>query len=120
MIKAENNNQLCYKCHADKRGPYIWEHPPVEEDCMKCHSPHGTKAAKLLKEKQPQLCQSCHDWSRHPGTPYGGQAVFNGPGSALGRGDLARGCTACHGTIHGSNAPGRINGTVTGGKRFIR
>lgn len=119
MIKAENVNQLCYKCHADKRGPYIWEHPPVEEDCMKCHAPHGTKAAKLLKEKQPQLCQQCHDWSRHPGTPYGGNQNFTSTFGA-GRGGLARGCTGCHGTIHGSNAPGRANGTVYGGKRFIR
>jgi DmsE family decaheme c-type cytochrome len=113
MIKAENNNQLCYKCHADKRGPYIWEHPPVEEDCMKCHAPHGTKAAKLLKEKQPQLCQQCHDANQHPGTPYGSSQSFVGNYSA-GRGGLARGCTLCHGTIHGSNAPG------TAGKRFVR
>lgn len=112
-IKAENTNQLCYKCHADKRGPYIWEHPPVEEDCMKCHAAHGTKTAKLLKEKQPQLCQSCHDWSRHPGTAYGGSQGFSGTYSA-GRGGLARGCTGCHSTIHGSNAPG------SNGKRFTR
>lgn len=112
-IKAENVNQLCYKCHAEKRGPYIWEHPPVEEDCMKCHGSHGTKAAKLLKEKQPQLCQQCHDANQHPGTPYGAEASFKGNFGA-GRGGLARGCTLCHSTIHGSNAPG------SNGKRFVR
>lgn len=113
MIKAENNNQLCYKCHADKRGPYIWEHPPVEEDCMKCHSPHGTKAAKLLNDKQPQLCQQCHDANQHPGTPVGANASFAGAYGS-GRGGLARSCTLCHSTIHGSNAPG------SAGKRFVR
>jgi len=113
MIKDENVNQLCYKCHAEKRGPYVWEHPPVEENCLKCHNPHGTKAAKLLTDKQPQICQTCHDWSRHPGTPYGANASFKNPGSA-GRGGFARSCTTCHGTIHGSNAPG------SNGKRFVR
>jgi DmsE family decaheme c-type cytochrome len=110
-IKAENNNQLCYKCHAEKRGPYVWEHPPVEEDCTKCHTPHGSKTLKLLKDKQPNLCQQCHDWSRHPGTPYGGNADFSG---APGRGGIDRSCNNCHNAIHGSNAPG------TNGKRFIR
>jgi DmsE family decaheme c-type cytochrome len=119
MIKDENNNRLCYKCHADKRGPYVWEHPPVEEDCMKCHTPHGSKAAKLLTEKQPQICQQCHDDSRHPGTPYGANASMTGVkidpvNNSFGRGGLGTGCTACHGLIHGSNAPG------TNGKRFIR
>jgi len=110
-IKAENVNQLCYKCHAEKRGPYVWEHPPVEEDCLKCHQPHGSKTLKLLREKQPNLCQNCHDWSRHPGTPYGGNADFTG---TPGRGGLERSCNNCHNSIHGSNAPG------TNGKRFIR
>jgi len=112
MLRDENVNQLCYRCHADKRGPYVWEHPPVEENCMKCHAAHGTKTAKLLVEKQPQLCQNCHDWSNHPGTPYGANASFNT--TSFGRGGLGRGCTPCHGTIHGSNAPG------TAGKRFVR
>lgn len=110
-INAENVTQLCYKCHADKRGPYVWEHPPVEEDCTKCHSPHGSKALKLLKDRLPNLCQNCHDWSRHPGTPYGGNADFVG---TPGRGGLGRSCTNCHSTIHGSNAPG------TAGKAFTR
>ncbi|MBU0947093.1 MAG: hypothetical protein KJ804_01265 [Proteobacteria bacterium] len=29
MLKTESVNQLCYQCHADKRGPFIFEHPPV-------------------------------------------------------------------------------------------
>ena len=26
-------NQTCYSCHADKRGPQLWEHAPVVENC---------------------------------------------------------------------------------------
>ncbi len=50
-IKAEglNVNQLCYKCHADKQGPFAHPHPPVTENCAYCHSPHGAVANNLLK-----------------------------------------------------------------------
>jgi DmsE family decaheme c-type cytochrome len=126
-IKTENINQLCYKCHADKRGPYVWEHPPVEESCVNCHNPHGSKTIKLLTERQPRLCQNCHDANQHPGTilgsnrsftPKGAAATPNGAISpndaAAGRGGLARGCTGCHGSIHGSNSP------ATNGRTFIR
>ncbi|MBU0480628.1 MAG: DmsE family decaheme c-type cytochrome [Proteobacteria bacterium] len=100
MIKAENVNQLCYQCHADKRGPFIWEHPPVEESCVICHSPHGSRHAQLMTEKIPNLCQDCHDWSRHPGTIYDASSTFAGTPS---RRVVARGCINCHNMIHGSS-----------------
>ncbi len=31
-------NETCYTCHADKRGPFLWEHPPASEDCTLCHN----------------------------------------------------------------------------------
>ena len=34
-------NQNCYSCHAEKRGPFLWEHAPVRENCLNCHDPHG-------------------------------------------------------------------------------
>ena len=42
-------------------GPYVFAHPPVEENCLSCHNPHGSVHAKLLNEKAPNLCQDCHD-----------------------------------------------------------
>jgi DmsE family decaheme c-type cytochrome len=110
MIKADNTNQLCYKCHADKRGPFVWEHPPVEEDCLKCHNTHGTKAQKLLKEKLPNLCQNCHQGNSHPTAMYDKTRGFTGssPSARL----FGRSCVNCHQNIHGTNAPS--------GKRFIR
>jgi DmsE family decaheme c-type cytochrome len=37
-LKSQNVNQLCYQCHQDKRGPHLWEHLPVRENCLNCHS----------------------------------------------------------------------------------
>ena len=77
MLKQPTINDQCYSCHADKRGPYVFNHPPVEENCATCHNPHGSVHAKLLNESAPNLCQDCHDWSRHPGTIYGAAGAFN-------------------------------------------
>jgi DmsE family decaheme c-type cytochrome len=66
MLKHESVNQQCFSCHADKRGPFVFGHPPVEENCLTCHTPHGSVHAKLLTEKAPNLCQDCHVTGRHP------------------------------------------------------
>lgn len=106
MVKDESVNQLCTSCHADKRGPFLREHPPVEENCLTCHNSHGSSHPKLLAEKPPNLCQDCHDWSRHPGTYYSGNQGFQSttagaPNTRL----VGRACLNCHTQIHGTNAP---------------
>ncbi len=107
MVKNESVNQLCTTCHANKRGPYMWEHPPVEENCLTCHNSHGSSHNKLLTEKVPNLCQDCHDWSRHPGTFYDGSQGWARPPAQGGPNTrfIARSCLNCHNQIHGSNAP---------------
>ena len=125
MIKADSNNQLCYTCHADKRGPFVWEHAPVEENCMACHNPHGSKSYALLNEKPPLLCQDCHDWGRHPGTQYDARAGFPGTNSrqtvtSPSNRFYARSCTNCHTQIHGSNAPFNSDNGYNSGKAFVR
>jgi DmsE family decaheme c-type cytochrome len=42
LISANSANDKCYECHAEKRGPFLWEHPPVRENCINCHDPHGS------------------------------------------------------------------------------
>lgn len=109
MIKHETVNVQCESCHAEKRGPFLFQHPAVEENCLSCHAPHGSSHAKLLNEKVPNLCQDCHDWSRHPGTAYSGdQGFVRLPGSTVSTPNtrfVARSCLNCHNAIHGSNAP---------------
>lgn len=118
MIKADSSNELCYKCHAEKRGPYLWEHPPVEESCGNCHSPHGSRHAKLMTQKIPNLCQNCHDWQRHPGTRYSQESSFTG--SSPSNRFFARSCLNCHNTIHGSNAPVNPASGYNSGKFLVR
>ncbi len=121
MLRNPSINEQCTSCHADKRGPYVFEHPPVEENCASCHNPHGSSHYKLLNEHTPNLCQECHEWSRHPGTIYGAVGGFLDPAtggpntpSAVNTRLVGRACLNCHNAIHGSNAPGNR------GKFFIR
>ena len=109
MLKHETVNQQCVSCHADKRGPFVFHHPPVEENCLSCHTPHGSSHDKLLTNKAPNLCQDCHVSGRHPTNFYGsGQAFLNADGSRNSSPNtrfVGRGCLNCHNSIHGSNAP---------------
>ncbi|HYL24835.1 MAG TPA: DmsE family decaheme c-type cytochrome [Burkholderiales bacterium] len=111
MVNAESIPQLCTSCHAEKRGPFVWNHPPVEENCLICHNPHGANHARLLAEKPPNVCQDCHDASRHPGSIYDASGGWTGTQNTR---LIARGCVNCHNQLHGSNAP------AARGKLFFR
>ena len=103
LLKAGTTiDESCTSCHADKRGPYLWEHAPVSESCITCHEPHGSNNDRMLVSKQPFLCQRCHVTSRHPPTVYEGYLLQN---SSNGNKIFGRSCTACHQMVHGSNAP---------------
>lgn len=111
LLRQVSTNENCYTCHAEKRSPALWEHPPVREECTNCHDPHGSLHPRLLVAKVPRLCQQCHDEARHPTQPYSDASpdpehFF--PGSRL----FDRGCLNCHSLIHGSNHPA--------GMRFLR
>ena len=61
--QAVANDDACIKCHADKRGPFAFEHPPVRvEGCEMCHSPHGSTNSRLLRRPVVfTLCLECHN-----------------------------------------------------------
>ena len=95
-------NQTCEECHAEKRGPFLWEHAPVSEDCGLCHAPHGSNHAGMLTKRAPLLCQSCHAQAGHPSIAYGTDGLAtNQPTQYL----LGQACMNCHSQVHGSNHP---------------
>jgi DmsE family decaheme c-type cytochrome len=100
LLKEQGVNETCYRCHTEKRGPFLWIHAPVQESCVNCHEPHGSNWERMLKVAKPRLCQQCHS----PGSGH--------PSNMYGRGDTAslkfvmgRQCVDCHALIHGSNHP---------------
>lgn len=92
-------NESCVSCHADRRGPFLWEHAAGRESCVTCHDPHGSSNDRMLVAKMPMLCQRCHIGTRHPSTIYDNAVV--GSSNRL----FGRSCVNCHQNIHGSNHP---------------
>lgn len=129
LLKADTLNEICYQCHAEKRGPFIWEHAPVRENCGNCHLPHGSNNDKLLISPRPWLCQQCHGAEAagaHPTNFYTNVNTAESAGIAMASPNAAgqlppasgvnlnntqsqrminRACQNCHSQIHGSNHP---------------
>jgi len=95
-------NETCDQCHAEKRGPYLWEHAPVAEDCTTCHSPHGSNQPAMLTQRAPVLCQSCHSQTGHPSVAMDTGGLASGTPSRF---LLGESCLNCHSQVHGSNHP---------------
>jgi DmsE family decaheme c-type cytochrome len=110
LRRGDSIAELCTSCHADKRGPYLWEHAPSRDGCVTCHDPHGSSNERMLVSKPPILCQRCHVGTRHPSTIYDADLI--GAGATPSIRVYARSCVTCHSAIHGSNHPS--------GQRFIR
>lgn len=95
-------NDTCYGCHNEKRGPYLWPHEPVDEDCSTCHRSHGSVHDNLLTANGPFMCQQCHSAAFHPSQSYSGSSTTSGSTNQY---VLGKDCLNCHSQVHGSNHP---------------
>ena len=115
LLVKNSVNETCYTCHAEKRGPFLWEHGPVVDDCTNCHTPHGSTNAPLLKARVPWLCQECHSGDHGAAInsganlPNGNVTTINGMQPLANQSPRtqtnARACLNCHVLVHGSNHP---------------
>ena len=89
-----SGDEVCYKCHTEKQGPFVYQHEAKIEGCTACHTPHGSTNQRLLVQNQVNLlCLSCHSGDMGaPGTP-----TFHNQAQKY------QACTLCHVAIHGSN-----------------
>ncbi len=94
---SSTQDAVCFKCHTDIQGPFVYEHAPVKVDgCQSCHLTHGGPNPHMLKVSNVNLlCLQCHttsSFSSAPGAPsFHNQASF------------FQSCVLCHSQIHGSN-----------------
>ncbi len=104
VSQAFGNDLPCTKCHTDKRGPFVHEHPPVRvEGCPTCHNPHGSTNPRLLNRPAVfTMCLECHS-----GIMGFGTRATQIPGPSRSFHNLGdpnfQNCVTCHARIHGSN-----------------
>ena len=105
-LKEPTINMVCYKCHAEKQGPFAYEHPPVTENCAICHNPHGTVANNLLRQPATFLCLRCHTGHRKGPTGPNHTPLMGDVGTSPSlQAAFYTDCTQCHKQIHGSDVP---------------
>ena len=105
----ESQNETCTRCHTAQKGPFVFEHEAMREGCTVCHNPPGTVNAKMLLDRDANLCLRCH--LAHPSV-VGNGSIVPLPGDHSGPGDHATGrleegtcwSASCHEAPHGSNA----------------
>lgn len=102
--RTRNNEPGCFNCHADKRGPFAFEHAPMRlEGCGSCHEPHGSANPRMLNRAEVlNLCLECHSNQPAPSNRTGVLGSVATASHDL-RLPLYRNCTSCHTKIHGSH-----------------
>lgn len=90
LVDAHTVNDNCYSCHAEMRGPFLWEHAPVSESCLGCHVPHGSLKPNMLRISAPRLCQTCHIGTLHPSEARLPESRFV----------VGTSCMQCHPKVH--------------------
>jgi DmsE family decaheme c-type cytochrome len=103
MQTVSANEPGCFRCHGDKRGPFVFEHAPVRFDgCISCHEPHGSANPRMLNRQEVRFtCLECHantQSSAASRTIGGVPPAFHDL-----RSPRFQNCTICHVKIHGSN-----------------
>jgi len=97
-VFVADRNHVCMQCHREQARPRVFEHEALRDGCTVCHSPHGSIAAKLLTERDNNLCLKCHGQLADPGRVIIGEVNHTN--------FLARGTcwsAGCHTAVHGSD-----------------
>ena len=92
-----SENEMCLRCHAEQRGPYVFEHEALREGCTICHAPHGSVNAKLLKERDANLCLKCHFQQQ-----TSGGILIGGVDHSIQVREGTCWTAGCHESVHGS------------------
>lgn len=119
FTSLDEHNEVCFKCHPDKKGPYVFEHSAMREGCESCHQVHGSVNNKLLQAKDNNLCLKCHYEQRYNALNSSASVNPNNVGMYIGAWPHWHGfadgqvmsvaaygrtsCVSCHVDVHGSN-----------------
>jgi len=96
-LAMAQQDQSCAQCHRNQTRPFVFQHDALREGCTTCHNPHGSINAKLLVDRDANLCLRCHF------EQYTGSQILIGGSDHTRR--LSEGTcwnAGCHEAVHGS------------------
>jgi predicted CXXCH cytochrome family protein len=94
-------NENCAQCHREQTRPFVFEHAALREGCTTCHNPHGSINAKMLVQRDSNLCLKCHAQREGPAA-NGGVYIGNIDHTTFLRYGTCW-TAGCHSAVHGSN-----------------
>ncbi len=94
-------NETCAECHRQETRPVIFEHVALREGCTTCHNPHGSINAKMLVQRDTNLCLKCHAEVQGPAAGRGFYIGNIDHSTYLRYGTCWT--AGCHAAVHGSN-----------------
>lgn len=106
-LALARQNESCAQCHREQTRPFVFEHPAMREGCTACHSVHGSVNAKLLTQRDANLCLRCHAQVQGPSVARGQIYIGNVDHTSF----LRLGTcwsSGCHTAVHGSNVDIRL------------
>lgn len=98
-VSVDGPGEVCFQCHKEQKGPFVFDHDPMRTGCQECHNPHGSVYPKLLVADGSTLCLRCH-WEVAVNTGPGLIGSNSHSGRRVGTGED---CLDCHSAPHGSN-----------------
>lgn len=108
-LMMARSNETCAQCHREQARPRVFEHSALREGCTVCHQPHGSINAKLLVERDSNLCLKCH--AQQPGSIPGTRTGTIYIGLTDHTAYLRMGTcfsAGCHTAVHGSDVDHRL------------
>lgn len=99
ITSFSDTNEVCFECHLEQRGPFVFEHEALRDGCTICHKVHGSVNDKLLIARDSNVCLQCHFQTQMESSSFA-IGNFNHTnriqvGSCFSAG--------CHTAVHGSN-----------------
>ena len=98
-VSLRKADQVCFNCHKEMKGPFVFEHDPMRDGCQTCHEPHGSVYDKLLIADQTNVCLRCH-WEPAFNSATADLGGVSHSGYDIGKGEE---CVDHHRAPHGSN-----------------
>ena len=94
LLTNKLTEEIAIKCGNGSTRMQTWYYPS-RQDCLTCHTPHGSNNVNLLTTRTHQLGQECHMHMLWRHQTVAGFDIFT----------FNKGCVNCHALVHGSNHP---------------